>query len=679
MTSRPVSAPRRADPHAQRFALRERLPYRPERHHHRACDPCGDEIGVYVRIEGLGIVGILMKRFLASWLWMLAVTLSVAGVASADDHRRVALIVANGDYVNGGSLKNPVGDAGLIEDALKKAGFQVVETEANLGTGGFNHALRAFSAQAAGAEAAVIYYAGHGIEAQGANWLLPVDVTLQNPADLEYEAIPIERVLRATQGAKMRMVVLDACRDNPFGKSRGWSSETRAVQGGLAELKVDDVLVIYSAAAGEKALDGAGANSPFAEALAKRLPEPGMEIHMLGSKVRDDVLRMTTARQRPYVSASISGDTFYFVQGNVTVNVTPNAPPAPQMAGPGKTQVSLDDLASQNAALAARWEARQKAMQGDFDKVAAFQGPPELRRAAWDRFLAAYDEKNPYSNEDDRLRSEAAKARAAIRDLPKTVVGVAPPATVSGAITGAVFRDCADVCPRMVKIPPGQFMMGSPATEPGRFTNEGPVHQVSIGYAFAVSQSPITFAQWDACVAENGCGGYRPGDHRWGRANRPVINVNWDDAQAYVRWLSGKTGRTYRLLSEAEYEYANRAGTATAYWWGDKGGGGHAVCDGCGSQWDKRQTAPVGSFPPNPFGLYDTTGNVWLWTQDCYAWSYSGTPSDGAANASGDCGRRVLRGGSWYDFPSALRSAVRGPAPAGSRGSFYGFRVARTY
>jgi uncharacterized caspase-like protein len=154
---------------------------------------------------------------------------------------------------------------------------------------------------------------------------LPVDVTLTAPRDLDYEAISIDKVLAATEGARMRMVVLDACRDNPFAKSRSWSGATRGGgEGGLAEVKADDVLVIYSAAPGAKALDGSGTYSPFAQALARRLPEAGMEIHLLGSKVRDDVLRMTGEQQRPYVSLSISGDAVFFVGSGGAVDVTPS-------------------------------------------------------------------------------------------------------------------------------------------------------------------------------------------------------------------------------------------------------------------------------------------------------------------------------------------------------------------
>ena len=174
-------------------------------------------------------------------------------------------------------------------------------------------------------------------------------------------------------------------------------------------------------------------------------------------------------------------------------------------------------------------------------------------------------------------------------------------------------------------------------------------------------------------------GGYRPDDEGWGRDNRPVINVSWEDAQSYVKWLSEQTGHAYRLPTEAEWEYAARAGTTTAYSWGNDVGRNLANCDGCGSQWDEDRTAPVGSFPPNAFGLHDMHGNVREWVEDCWNASYSGAPTDGSAWRSGDCGNRVFRSGDWLWFSGSLRSADRDSNAPGYRSNGNGFRVARTF
>ena len=253
------------------------------------------------------------------------------------------------------------------------------------------------------------------------------------------------------------------------------------------------------------------------------------------------------------------------------------------------------------------------------------------------------------------------------------------------------FRDCAE-CPLMVKVPPGSFTMGSPSSEPLRFDPEGPQHEVTIGYSFAVGAYEVTFAEWDACVDAGGCGdtlvggspSYRPDDLGWGRGNRPVIFVDWNDAQRYLAWLSSHTGEQYRLLSEAEWEYVARAGTTGPFHYGEtistnqaNYNGKHVYGSGSSGVF-RGQTVPVGSFPPNGFGLHDVHGNVWEWTQDCYHPSYEGAPSDGSVWDTGSCRRgRVLRGGSYQAHPAILRSAMRSSASDNTRRDFVGFRVAR--
>jgi formylglycine-generating enzyme required for sulfatase activity len=245
---------------------------------------------------------------------------------------------------------------------------------------------------------------------------------------------------------------------------------------------------------------------------------------------------------------------------------------------------------------------------------------------------------------------------------------------------GDVFRECAKDCPEMVVVPAGEFTMGSPVTDKGHFKNEddgnGRQHKVTIARPFAVSAFDVTFSDWDACVSIGGCP--QTSDAGWGRGTQPVIYVSWDDAQAYAAWLSRMTGKTYRLVTEAEWEYAARAGTQTAYFWGDEVGDDNANCAGCRSQWDGRQTSPVGSFKPNAFGLYDMAGNVWQWVQDCYHDNYNGAPTNGSAWTAGDCQFHVVRGGSWIVNPRLLRSAYRGGQISGGRSDILGFRVGRT-
>ena len=238
----------------------------------------------------------------------------------------------------------------------------------------------------------------------------------------------------------------------------------------------------------------------------------------------------------------------------------------------------------------------------------------------------------------------------------------------------------------MVVLPEGSFTMGSPSHEEHRYDSEGPQRTVRIGYPLAVGKHEVTFAQWDACVAAGGCGGYRPDDGGWGRGAHPVIYVSWDDAQAYVAWLSRQTGEDYRLLSEAEWEYAARAGTTGPFHTGATISTDQANYDGRSTYGSgregvyRRRTVPVGSFPANAFGLHDMHGNVCEWVEDCGYGndSYAGAPSDGSAWQSGNCISRVVRGGSWNDKPRNLRAALSGRLSTGFRYDSYGFRVART-
>jgi formylglycine-generating enzyme required for sulfatase activity len=230
----------------------------------------------------------------------------------------------------------------------------------------------------------------------------------------------------------------------------------------------------------------------------------------------------------------------------------------------------------------------------------------------------------------------------------------------------------------MIVVPAGSFMMGTPATENGHESSEDPQHKVTIAKAFSVSKHELTFAEWDVCSAYGDCERHID-DNGFGRDRQPVINVTWDDAQHYVAWLAKVTGKPYRLLSEAEWEYAARAGTQAAFPWGNDIGSGNANCNDCGSQWDFKRPAPVGSFAPNGFGLYDMAGNVTEWVEDCDHPDYNAAPDDGSTwMEGGNCGYRILRGGSWIDPPELLRSGRRVTQSTGFRFSNYGVRLGRT-
>ncbi|MFC4308508.1 formylglycine-generating enzyme family protein [Steroidobacter flavus] len=260
----------------------------------------------------------------------------------------------------------------------------------------------------------------------------------------------------------------------------------------------------------------------------------------------------------------------------------------------------------------------------------------------------------------------------------------------SGCASSAGNKDCAE-CPEMVIVPSGKFVMGSDGSEFGHNANEAPAHEVTFAKPFAIGKYEVTFDEWDACVAAKACEAVQ--DDGWGRGRRPVIYVNFDMAMGYASWLSKKTGKQYRVPSEAEWEYAARGGTTTPWFWGNEptqacefGNVGDQTLKVEHPDWTLHdckdgyaKTAPVGSFKPNAFGIYDTVGNVWEWVQDCYNETYEGAPTDGHAWLTGDCTRRIDRGGGWYNKPSAVRSALRYAGDDSKRqNNTLGFRVVRS-
>ena len=243
--------------------------------------------------------------------WLLLAAWMIATPANAQPGTRVALVIGNAAYRQVPALDNPGNDARLVSEALGRAGFTSIDLRTDQTLADFRNAISGFAAKAEGAEAALVYYAGHGIEANGRNWLIPTDASLADAGDLARQAIDANLVVEALDKAKLKLLILDACRNNPFGAA--WPEGVRAVSRGLGALEVDDVLVIFAAAPGQTAADGDAANSPFALALADYLAEPGLPVQFLGGMVRDSVLSATAEQQRPFISASITGRPYVFV------------------------------------------------------------------------------------------------------------------------------------------------------------------------------------------------------------------------------------------------------------------------------------------------------------------------------------------------------------------------------
>lgn len=248
-------------------------------------------------------------------------------------------------------------------------------------------------------------------------------------------------------------------------------------------------------------------------------------------------------------------------------------------------------------------------------------------------------------------------------------------------------RDHSQPSPRamnMVTIPPGQFLMGSPQTELERDANEGPQIAVTIAMPFEIGRFEVTFDDWNKCIKGGGCKGYSPDDSGWGKGQRPVINISWNDSQTYIRWLNRKTGLRYRLPTEAEWEYVARGNLNAPFSTGNSISSKQANFNGefpygaAPKGVYRKKTLPVGSFPANEYGVYDIHGNVYEWVQDCWSPNHENAPRDGRARTDGDCKYRIMRGGSWVTYGYQMRASKRLRYTQDYRYNDYGFRIART-
>ncbi len=587
-----------------------------------------------------------MFRFAARIIIALALIAGAGHAALAK--KRVALVIGNGAYTNAPPLENPKNDAEDMAAALKALGFTVI-LGLDLDRRGMDSKILEFESALHGADAGVFHYSGHGLQVAGVNYLVPVDASLESAAALRIEAVRLDFVQETMEReAKTNILFLDACRNNPLSRNLARALGTRSadIGQGLAPTEAGlGTLISFSTQPGNVALDGKGRNSPFSGPLARAILTPGKDLFWILIDVRKEVLAVTGGKQVTWDHSALSAP-FYFQPGA----------PQPAKAQSPEVVALKERLARLEAEL-------QKKQQPEAPKPAKPQ-------------VAVVAPPKPVVSEDacDGLLVSVGQSSAR-------------PCIKPGS--GESFMDCPD-CPEMVIAPSGSFTMGSPPDEPeresGNAGTESPQHKVTIPKPFAVGKFAVTLAEWDACADDNGCGGNKPSDHGWGRGDRPVINVNWHEAKDYIDWLSKKTGKEYRLLSEAEREYVTRAGTATPFWWGrsitpalaNYKGSAEAYEGGGSKGEDRWNTLPVKSFKTNPWGLYQVHGNVSEWVEDCYHNNYTGAPTDGSAWTAGECKFRVHRGGSWYVVPQALRSACRSYSSPGYRFLDIGFRVART-
>ncbi len=614
---------------------------------------------------------------MSGYLRLVGLVLSLVGVMAspAQATKRVALVIGNDDYPKlpaEAQLKKAVNDARAMAGKLGELGYSVTAGE-NADVRQFYALWEEFSAAVAPGDEVAIFFSGHGVEIKGQNFLVPVDAVPPNAGEQTafrkqlIDLGELAEVLKDERQPRVALFIIDACRNNPFRSADG----TRAFGGakGLAMVEPPKgTFMMFSAGSGELALDRLSdtdpdPNSIYTRNLLPLLGQKGLTIQDVAQKVRAEVSALARAArnhdQNPGYRDELLGE-----RGPLCLAGCDGEVEVPTAVEP---QTPLSEAA-------AAWaEVKDSGNRGMLEAI--------VKRFPGSVF--------------------ADFAAAKLRELEPQVAVVAPPpapADPSGCDAllvkvgtgeeclkpGDVFRDL-DVAPEMVVVPAGTFTMGSPANEADRSSDEGPQHDVTIAKPFAVGKFEVTFAEWDACADDGGCtSNSHPDDRGWGRDRQPVINVSWDDAKEYVSWLSKKTEREYRLLSEAEWEYAARAGTTTPFSTGltittDQANfNGNETYGGSVAGQYRKKTIAVGSFNPNAFGLHDMHGNVLEWVEDCYADNYNGAPSNGEASATGDCSHRVLRGGSWYNYPWYLRAAVRSRNSTFVPNYDYGFRLGRT-
>ncbi len=619
-------------------------------------------------------------KMACTWLSLgIVVTLCAYPVESAfAQNNRIALVIGNADYKQISKLDNPVNDAEDIAKALKGFGFEVIFRK-NETKRGMTDALAELGRKAKGAEAALLYYAGHGMQVRGENYLLPVNVSAGSEAAIIDESVSVNRVLDELEGgARINMVMLDACRDNPI------TGKFRSVGRGLAATTSvpKGTVIVYATDPGNTAADGetGGRNGLFTASMLRALQGKDLSLQGVLTSASAEVDRASKGKQTPYVNGPPH------VQRNFHFRVTVEVEPGP---------VSLEkDF----------WASMKDSNDAD-----DFQA-----------YLQKYPNGSYRSLAENKLkRLNAAKGIANGQNVPGSAAAVPlrPPVAIAareGLPKGQTFQDCKN-CPEMVSIPSGFFMMGTDGAKRNAFISSGgsaeyvkwesPVHQVNVP-SFAAGKYPVTRGQFAAFVnataykteAEQsiGCFIYVEGAWRsdvasnWRNVgfsqadDHPVVCVTWNDAQAYIDWLNqlpdvrkSGNGAGYRLLAESEREYATRAGSVDVYWWGDTfqtNKANYFKAD------EKRATVAVQNNSSNLFGMYSVHGNTWDWVEDCFHDSYVGAPVNGSAWTTGcTTEEKVLRGGSWTDVPRALRSAHRSKNIPIFRVSFVGFRVAKSW
>ncbi len=584
---------------------------------------------------------------------------------SSNDASRLALVMGMGNYQNAfigkyplESLNNPVNDATDMAKTLDDLGFEVMlETELKTKVA-MKKAVLAFRKRLPkDGGVGLFYFSGHGFQYQNANYLVPLNAAIASDIDIEDQVLKTDYVLRHLEKANqngVNLIILDACRDSIPADF----FDDRETKGLFAdELKTGFTtitapvgsLIAYSTAPNTTSWGGLPTerNSVYTKHLLSSLQnKPYLNITHLLMTVRQGVIQETQnqVKQEPWEHTSLTNP-FCF------------NPPC-MSESEYQLRQKLADLnpeasAQEIAGLKAALEQKDAEAQRIAELEVKLKRENALQQQALLQQIAELKKQQTHSEQQDEQKR-----------------------------AGEVFRDRlkdGSSGPEMVWIPEGRFKMGD--IQGGGGSNEKPVHWVSVK-KFAMGRYEITFAEYDKFAKATGR--EKPSDEDWGRGNRPVINVSWLDVTAYAKWLSQQTGQQYRLPTEAQWEYAARAGTKTKYWWGNTASHEYANYGDDGwnglakgkDRW--KYTSPVGSFAANPFGLYDTAGNVWEWTCSEYENRYKGKEMKCLSkNRANDESLFVLRGGWWFIDAVGMRSSFRNRNQRSVRYRVFGARLSR--
>ncbi|MEN8218598.1 MAG: SUMF1/EgtB/PvdO family nonheme iron enzyme [Pseudomonadota bacterium] len=581
--------------------------------------------------------------------------------------KSLALVIGNGDYKNALSLSHPVNDAEAIAAVLRKLGFNVIlRLDAKEKT--MTKAVHDFGQRLRSGDIGLFYYSGYGLQYNNQNYLLPRWANIQNEPDIELEGFELNSVLQQMTYSNregVNIVILDASRNNPYNAKR------LEFKKGLAKTNSPkETLIAYAAAPNQVSYQNSEeANSFYTQYLLTALREkPYLSISKLFTEVKKQV--EAEGKQVPWHTSSLTQPACFGKCGIVPAsNVS-------QQLRECEKHFQANRLTSGKGGTALA--CYKEMLEIDRDQGLEGLKKIEKRYIQWieraldrgqedkaERYLASLHLVNPRA--PTSLSELEAWQQSRRRESKVSTFVPRIHFTPNSYRAGQTFRDrleSGSLGPEMVWIPAGRFKMGD--IQGVGNTDEQPVHEVSVE-GFAMGRYEISFEEYDHFVKMTGH--RKPKDSGWGRETRPVIWISWQEATLYAEWLSRQTGRYYRLPTEAEWEYAARAGTETSHWWGDEIDLDRANCAGSGNQ----QTAPVGSFEPNQFGLYDIVGNVWEWTCSAYEFKYLG--GEQACVDKKKTNSRVLRGGSWFLNPKLCRVAIRNRGHSYSVYDNVGFRV----